>query len=238
MFQRAAALFCSMALGASSAFAAPPTEHDAVRRAVQAGKLKPLAEILARVQSTHPGRVLDVDLERDASGRQWYEIKLLAKDGQRVELYVDAVTGAEIGRQKTPRADPRPLAGVLREVLAAHPGVVQEAELEETPERQAVYDITIELPDGLRQKFVADALTGRLLATDPRRKAPPGIRPLPELVELVEKRYRGRAVEAELKSGAQGRPYYEIKLQQPSGRGLEVNVDAMNGQVLDEEGLN
>ncbi|MHA7600784.1 PepSY domain-containing protein [Alicycliphilus sp. T452] len=237
MLQRAAVLAC-LFFPACGAFAAPPADHDAVRRAVQAGKLKPLAEILARVQATHPGRVLDVDLERDASGRQWYEIKLLAKDGQRVELYVDAVTGAEIGRQKLPLATPRPMAEVLREVLAAHPGVVQEAELEETAERQAVYDITIELPDGQRRKFVADALTGRLLAADPRRRAPPGIRPLPELIEQVEKRYRGRAVEGELKSGPQGRPYYEIKLQQPSGRGLEVNVDALSGQVLGEEGLN
>ena len=94
----------------AAALPAPAADHEAVRQAVQAGRLKPLADILARVQATHPGRVLDVDLERDAAGRQWYEITLLNKAGQRVELYVDAVTGADLGRQKLPRTTPRPIA--------------------------------------------------------------------------------------------------------------------------------
>lgn len=223
----------------AAALPAPAADHEAVRQAVQAGRLKPLADILARVQATHPGRVLDVDLERDAAGRQWYEITLLNKAGQRVELYVDAVTGADLGRQKLPRTTPRPMADVLRQVLAAHPGTVQDAELEETPDRHPVYDVTIGLADGRRQQIVVDALTGRILESDPRR-APlrAALKPLPELLEKVEQRYRGRAIEGELKRDRKDRPYYEIKLQLPNGRGLEVNVDAISGNILTEEGLN
>ena len=64
-------------------------------------RLRPLAEILQDVQQRHKGRVIDIELERGADGRRWYEIKLA--NGQRTEIYIDAVTGQDIpGRARPP----------------------------------------------------------------------------------------------------------------------------------------
>jgi uncharacterized membrane protein YkoI len=216
--------------------AAQAADHESTRRAVQAGRLKPLAEILASVQTTHAGRVLDVELEHDAAGRQWYEIKLLNKDGQKVEIHVDAVTGRELGGQDRPQARVKPLSEVLRQLLAQQPGLIKHAELEEQRDGRRVYEITVELADGREQRFVADALTGRLLSTDANRlRMGAGLKPLPDLIDEMERRYRGRAVEVEIKMNAKGLPYYEIELELPNGRGLEVSVDAATGKVLREE---
>ncbi|MEF7614523.1 PepSY domain-containing protein [Aquincola sp. MAHUQ-54] len=225
----AAALLCP-------ALAVQAADHDSARRAVEAGKFKPLAEILAAVQATHAGRVLDVELENGPGGRPYYEIKLLNKDGQRVELHVDAVTGLEVSAQNRPPGGLMPMGTVLRQLLAAQPGLVKHAELEEQRDRRQVYEITVELADGREQRFVADAHTGRMLSTDGSRIKPPGtLQPLPDLIESIEKRYRARAVEVEVKMNSRGAPYYEIELQLPNGRGLEVNVDAVTGKVLREE---
>lgn len=225
---------------------APPAhaaDHESTRRAVQAGQLKPLAEILAAVQAGHGGRVLDVELESDGAGRQWYEIKLLNKDGQKVEIHVDAVSGRELVGQSRSQARLKPLGDVLRQLLATQPGLVKHAELEQHRDGRPVYEITMALGDGRdggrdghEQRFIVDALTGRLLrAEDYRLRAAAGLKPLPELIDEVEKRYRARAVEVEVKMNAKGQPYYEIELELPNGRGLEVNVDATTGKVLREQ---
>ncbi|MGE0800941.1 MAG: PepSY domain-containing protein [Lautropia sp.] len=220
---------------ASEADAVGRATHDAVRRAVQAGQLKPLAEILQIVQKTHPGRVLDVDLEQDADGRRWYEIKLLNRDSQRVELYVDAVTGAEIRKPGSVVKDIIPMAVALRIVLAHHAGIVREAELEVSARRQPVYHVLLILPDGRERTVVVDAIGGQLLDMplfDPR--ALTELRPLPELLYVLEARYDGKATEAELKRDRSGRLYYEIELQLGSGRGLEVLVDARSGRLIND----
>jgi uncharacterized membrane protein YkoI len=214
-------------------------DHEAVRQAVQAGKLKPLAEILQSVQTVHPGRVLDVDLESDdLSGRRWYEIKLLNKNGQRVGVYVDAVSGAEIRQPQAVGAGVKPIAGLLRQLLAQHPGVVQQFELELTPERRQVYEIAILAADGREHRLVVDAISGKALDTHPLQKPwPAGMKPLSELIERLEKRYGGRATESELKRDRQGRAYYEVELELGNGRGLEINVDALSGRVIGEDEL-
>jgi uncharacterized membrane protein YkoI len=214
-------------------------DHEAVRQAVQAGKLKPLAEILQSVQTVHPGRVLDVDLESDdLSGRRWYEIKLLNKNGQRVEIYVDAVSGTEIRQPQAVGAGVKPITGLLRQLLAQQPGVVQQFELELTPERRQVYEISILAADGREHRLVVDALSGKTLDTHPLQKQwPTGMKPLPELIERLEKRYGGRATESELKRDRQGRAYYEVELELGNGRGLEINVDALSGRVIGEDEL-
>ena len=76
-----------------AAFAA---DQDTARQAVQAGRFKPLAEILAAVQARYPGRVLDVELDRNRSGRNIYEVKLLSVGGERQEIHIDAMTGEEV----------------------------------------------------------------------------------------------------------------------------------------------
>jgi len=66
-------------------------DHDRARRALEAGEVLPLSEILAAVEAAQPGRVIEVELERD-DGRWIYELELVAPDGRLVEIEIDAAT--------------------------------------------------------------------------------------------------------------------------------------------------
>ena len=82
---------------------APPVcaddDHERVRAARKAGRVLPLAELLARVQAEQPGEVLEVELEH-GHGRLIYEIKLLRPDGRLAELRYDAATGEPVTRAR------------------------------------------------------------------------------------------------------------------------------------------
>ncbi|MFO7304285.1 MAG: PepSY domain-containing protein [Gammaproteobacteria bacterium] len=67
-------------------------DHEVARRAVQRGEILPLSKILEIAERDYPGRVLEVDLEREG-GRYLYEIEILLTDGHVVELTYDAATG-------------------------------------------------------------------------------------------------------------------------------------------------
>ena len=58
---------------------------------LQAGEVLPLPVVLERLQRDYPGRVLEVDLERE-DGRWIYEIRLVQADGRLLKLEVDAAT--------------------------------------------------------------------------------------------------------------------------------------------------
>ena len=58
---------------------------------MEAGQVLPLPTLLERLRRTHPGQVLELELERD-DGRWIYEIKLLQANGQLLKLEVDAAT--------------------------------------------------------------------------------------------------------------------------------------------------
>lgn len=77
-------------------------DHEQARRALQAGEVMPLAAVLERLARSHPGQVLEVELERE-HGRWIYEIRLLQPDGQLVKLAVDA-RNAEVLRVRGPGA--------------------------------------------------------------------------------------------------------------------------------------
>lgn len=230
-------LFLALTLGGWGAAFAQKADPVSVRQAVQAGKVRPLAEILARVQSEHGGKVLDVDLERDSGGRQWYEITLLTRDGQRMTIYVDTVSGQDIANPRQRPNHMLSMAEVVRRIQASHAGVIREVELEEAEGDRLVYKISLRLADGREQRLQVDAVSGHVTRGDARRHAQNGVMPLHELIESIEKRFGGQAQELETKVTLQGRLYYELELQLPNGRGLEVHVDAMNGQVLREEDL-
>jgi uncharacterized membrane protein YkoI len=227
----------ALSFGLSGVVPAQKVDPDSVRQAVRSGKVRPLTEILGRAQSEHGGKVLDVDLEHNGSGRQWYEITLLTRDGQRLEIYVDAVSGQDIPNPRHRPAHMLPMAEVVRKLQAAHAGAVREIELEEIGDGRVVYEISLRLPDGREQRLQVDAITGQTTLGDPRAHPRGGAMPLHELIESVERRFGGRAHELESEVTLQGRPYYELELQLPDGRSLEVSVDAMNGQVLREEDL-
>jgi uncharacterized membrane protein YkoI len=80
-------------------------DHDRARSALQAGKILPLPTIMARVAQSHPGHVLEVELERE--DERWiYELKLLQPGGGLLKLEIDAKSGAVI-KQKTKGSDAR-----------------------------------------------------------------------------------------------------------------------------------
>ncbi|TQF34444.1 peptidase [Bradyrhizobium sp. UNPA324] len=71
---------------------------DAVRRAVEAGEIKSLADILASLRGKLPGEVAGVEIERER-GRWIYEFRLVDDKGRLYEAHVDARSG-EIERIK------------------------------------------------------------------------------------------------------------------------------------------
>lgn len=70
--------------------------HEEARRAVERGELRPLADILAVVKKSFPGKVVEVELEREDSGRYIYEIEVLSRDGRVIELEYDGKTGRQL----------------------------------------------------------------------------------------------------------------------------------------------
>jgi uncharacterized membrane protein YkoI len=65
---------------------------EAVRRAVEAGEIKSLADILAAVRGKLPGEVAGVEIERE-HGRWLYEFRVVDGKGRLYEVYVDARSG-------------------------------------------------------------------------------------------------------------------------------------------------
>lgn len=79
-------------------------DHDRARKALQAGEVLPLKTILERVERSHPGQVMDVELERehDSRGGRWiYKLKVLQPDGALLRLKVDAREGTVLGTKPT-----------------------------------------------------------------------------------------------------------------------------------------
>ena len=75
--------------GGASAFA---RDHDDARRAVEAGEIRPYADILSVVKGKLPGEVVGVKLERE--GGVWmYELRVVDDKGRLFEVHVDAKSG-------------------------------------------------------------------------------------------------------------------------------------------------
>lgn len=91
-----AAFILVMLLALSPAHADERRDHDLAREAVEAGEVMPLARILDHVAHDYPGRVLEVELERE--NMHWlYEIKLLQAGGRVLKLKVDARNATVLG---------------------------------------------------------------------------------------------------------------------------------------------
>jgi uncharacterized membrane protein YkoI len=93
-------LFSAIVVTAFACAAAPGTvsaqnaSHDRARAAMEAGQVRPLADILARVRGQVPGRLLDAELAQQGwDGRWQYDIRLLQANGQVLAVTVDAETG-------------------------------------------------------------------------------------------------------------------------------------------------
>ena len=73
-------------------------DHDAVRRAVEAGEIRPLMDILNEIRGKLPGEIIGVEIEQK-NGRWVYEFRVVDGKGRLFEVYVDARSG-EIERIK------------------------------------------------------------------------------------------------------------------------------------------
>lgn len=93
------------AIALAAAFVAAPLvvpagarDHDEARRAVEAGEIRPLAQILDLVRGKLPGEIVEVEIERE-NGLWVYEFKVVNGKGRLSEVEVDGHTG-EIKRIK------------------------------------------------------------------------------------------------------------------------------------------
>lgn len=86
-------VLASLLVAALAGAAGADVDHERARKAFEAGEIVSLASILASVDRTHPGQVVEVELERQG-GRWVYEVELLTPDGRVVELLYDGATGA------------------------------------------------------------------------------------------------------------------------------------------------
>lgn len=90
----AAASFALLALAARPASAGPL--EDLFAPADSSGVI-PIERILDQARATVPGRIIEVELERER-GRLIYEVLVLTPDSKKVEIEFDAETGAEVSR--------------------------------------------------------------------------------------------------------------------------------------------
>lgn len=74
-------------------------DHNAAKQLKDAGAIIPLAQLLATVSTTYPGRILEVEL-RDTDGRRVYHVELVDTHGVVWFLQLDAIQGTLLHRQK------------------------------------------------------------------------------------------------------------------------------------------
>jgi len=67
-------------------------DHIEARRLLDSGEILPLEVILNNVRQAFPGRILDVELEKEDSHIA-YEVEILGEDGVVSEIYINARTG-------------------------------------------------------------------------------------------------------------------------------------------------
>jgi len=89
----AALLMIGVGTTLAPAHARDHRDHDAVRRAVERGEIRALADILATVRDRLPGQVVGVEVEHK-NGRWLYEFRVVDHNGRLFEVYVDARTAA------------------------------------------------------------------------------------------------------------------------------------------------
>lgn len=90
-----------VAMAMSAGVSADGDDHDRARSALERGEVLPLHAILEKVGQTYPGKVIEVELERE-HGRWIYELRWLMRGGALVKLEVDARDGTILDK-KGPR---------------------------------------------------------------------------------------------------------------------------------------
>ena len=67
-------------------------DHIEARRLVNSGEIMALDDILKIIKQTYPGKLLEVELEKEHK-KIVYEVEILGTDGIVREIYIDAKTG-------------------------------------------------------------------------------------------------------------------------------------------------
>lgn len=91
-------LLTALLAGTSATRAEEESSHDRALKALRAGEIAPLPEILAVVAAETPGSVIEVELKR-RHGRYVYEVEVLTADGRLIETYVDAADKRILNRE-------------------------------------------------------------------------------------------------------------------------------------------
>lgn len=85
----------TLAVALLAAFGGAPSlarDQDQARQALQAGEIRPLAEILDAVRGKLPGEIVRVRLEQETDG--WmYELRVVDDNGRLFEIHVNARSG-------------------------------------------------------------------------------------------------------------------------------------------------
>ena len=74
-------------------------DHDLAKQLRESGDILPLEQLLKIVQTYHPGRLIEIELEKKYS-YFIYEVEILDKNGQVWEMKLDAKTGELINMEK------------------------------------------------------------------------------------------------------------------------------------------
>ena len=93
-----AAALLLIGTGAAGARDRGDDRREALHRAVEAGEIRPLADILNALRGKLAGDITGIEIERD-DGRWLYELRVIDRQGRLLEVYVDARTG-EIERTR------------------------------------------------------------------------------------------------------------------------------------------
>ncbi|MEW8027611.1 MAG: PepSY domain-containing protein [Candidatus Thiodiazotropha sp.] len=72
--------------------------YEEARRLTESGAILPLEDLMRTIQVQQPGRILELELERDGN-RYLYEIEILDGQGAVWEFKVDAATGEVLERE-------------------------------------------------------------------------------------------------------------------------------------------
>jgi uncharacterized membrane protein YkoI len=88
-------LSATLALALTTGAAFADDDADRAREALKAGRILPLAKIMAEIQRQVPGEILEtkLDIDDDDDDIPEYEIRVLTPNGRIVELDVDARDG-------------------------------------------------------------------------------------------------------------------------------------------------
>lgn len=82
----------SACIGIAPVQASGRQDHEVARRALEAGEILSLRQVLERIEHEHRGEILEVELEFE--NQRWiYEVKLLRRDGGINKLIIDARDG-------------------------------------------------------------------------------------------------------------------------------------------------